>query len=142
LIPTGEILPVKGTPIDFTIAKPIGQDLKAMGGTPVGYDHSIVLGNAPGEFVKAVEISEPTGGRTMEVWTTEPGVQFYSGNFLNGSIKGKGGTVYAAYSGLCLETQHFPDAVNHANFPSIIRHPGEVYRQVTEYRFGVTPDVT
>jgi aldose 1-epimerase len=136
LIPTGEIAPVKGTPIDFTVAKPIGRDIKAMGGNPIGYDQNVVLSNQSGKLALAVEVYEPTSGRSMQVWTTEPGVQFYSGNFLDGSIKGKYGDVYHQYSAFALECQHFPDSVNHSNFPSVILEPGEVYRQITEYRFS------
>jgi aldose 1-epimerase len=136
LIPTGEIAPVKGTPIDFTTAKPIGRDLKAMGGNPIGYDHNVVLFNQTGDLALAVEVYEPESGRYMQVWTTEPGVQFYSGNFLDGSIKGKNGNVYHQYAAFVLECQHYPDSVNHSNFPSVILKPGEVYRQITEYRFS------
>ncbi len=136
LIPTGEIASVSGTPIDFTSPKPIGKDMKAMGGDPTGYDHNLVLTNQDGSFAKAVDVYEPESGRWMQVWTTEPGVQFYSGNFLDGSYKGKKGTVYNQYGALVLECQHYPDSVNHANFPTTLLHPGDVYRQITEYRFS------
>jgi aldose 1-epimerase len=136
LIPTGQIAPVKGTPIDFTAPKLIGKDLEAMGGKPIGYDHNLVLRNQNGSFAKAVEVYEPDTGRLMEVWTTEPGVQFYSGNFLDGSVKGKDGTVYQQHNAFVLETQHYPDSINHPNFPCTILFPGQVYRQVTEYRFS------
>jgi aldose 1-epimerase len=136
LIPTGVIAPVAGTPIDFTSGKPIGRDLKAMGGDPIGYDHNLVLNNQDGSMAKAVDVYEPQSGRWMQVWTTEPGVQFYSGNFLDGSIKGKSRTVYNQYAALVLECQHFPDSINHPNFPSTLLHPFEVYRQITEYRFS------
>jgi aldose 1-epimerase len=136
LIPTGEIASVSGTPIDFTSPKPIGKDLKSMGGDPTGYDHNLALTNQDGSFAKAVDVYEPESGRWMQVWTTEPGVQFYSGNFLDGSYKGKKGTVYNQYGALVLECQHYPDSVNHANFPSTLLHPGDVYRQITEYRFS------
>ncbi len=137
LIPTGEIAPVKATPIDFTTPTPIGARIRQMGGNPAGYDHNLVLRNQSGELAKAAEVYEPNSGRVMEVWTTEPGVQFYSGNFLDGSIEGKAGAVYRQYHGLCLETQHYPDSVNQPKFPRTILHPSEVYRQVTEYRFSV-----
>ncbi len=136
LIPTGEIAPVKGTPIDFTTAKPIGKDIKAMGGDPVGYDHNLVLRSQDGKTAKAATVYEPDSGRRMEVWTTQPGIQFYTGNFLDGG-KGKNGTAYDQHHAFCLETQHYPDAPNHANFPSAILRPGEVYHQITEYRFFV-----
>jgi aldose 1-epimerase len=135
LIPTGQLAPLAGSAIDFRSPKPIGRDLIAMGGDPAGYDHCIVLDHPNGSLGKAVEVYEPETGRFMTVWTTEPGVQFYSGNFLNGSIKGKGGTVYRRHAALALECEHFPDAVNHPEFPETILRPGEVYRQVTEYRF-------
>lgn len=136
LIPTGKIAPVKGTPIDFTSPKPIGQDLKAMGGSPAGYDHNLVLRSQNGTLAKAAETYEPTTGRLMETWTTQPGMQFYTGNFLTGSVKGKHNATYAQHHGFCLETQHYPDSVNHPNFPSTILRPGETYRQITEYRFS------
>lgn len=136
LIPTGEIVPVRGAPIDFTSPKPIGQDLKAMGGDPAGYDHNLVLRNQTGRLARAVEVYDPSTGRLMECWTTQPGVQFYTSNFLNGSIKGKGGVVYGQYHAFCLETQHFPDSVNQPRFPSTILRPGDVYREITEYRFS------
>lgn len=136
LIPTGEIRQVKGTPIDFTSPKPIGRDLVAMGGDPVGYDHNIALTSQDGSFAKAVQVYEPQTGRLMDVWTTQPGVQFYSGNFLDGSATGKNDIVYKQHNAFCLETQHYPDSVNHANFPKGgVLLPGEVYRQITEYRF-------
>jgi aldose 1-epimerase len=107
-----------------------------MGGDPAGYDHCIVLQSSPDALSKAAEVYEPTTGRLMTLWTTEPGVQFYSGNFLNGSVKGKGGTAYHQHAALALETEHYPDAVNHPDFPDTILRPGQVYRQVTEYHFS------
>jgi aldose 1-epimerase len=136
LIPTGEIASVKGTPLDFTTAKSIGKDLAATGGDPDGYDHNFALTSQDGSFAKAVEVYEPVTGRMMTAWTTEPGVQLYTGNFLDGSATGKAGTVYKEHNAFCLETQDFPDSINHANFPNSVVHPGEVYRQVTEYRFS------
>jgi aldose 1-epimerase len=112
LIPTGEIAPVKGTPIDFTVAKPMGRDIEAMGGNPAGYDHNLVLNNQSGKLARAVEVYEPTTGRTMEVWTTEPGLQFYTGNFLGGHFKGKSGVAYARHSAFAFEAQKHPDAIN------------------------------
>lgn len=137
LIPTGELASVEGTAIDFRKSKPIGQDLQAMGGDPVGYDHNLVLDNLNGDLILAAKVTEPTTGRVLETWTTEPGVQFYSGNFLDGSIIGKGGVPFKQWSGFCLETQHYPDSVNQPTFPSTILRPGETYTQITEYRFSV-----
>lgn len=139
LIPTGEILPVAGTPFDFTTAHLIGERVKAdnaqlkFGG---GYDHNWVLDNQSGQMSLAALVSEPTSGRTMEVWTEEPGVQFYSGNFLDGSLIGKSGRAYPHRSGFCLETQHYPDSPNQPSFPSTILRPGETYRTVTLYKFS------
>jgi len=135
LIPTGKIAKVKGTPIDFTAPKPIGKDLKAMGGDPIGYDHNMVLRSQDGSIALALVLSEPESGRRMECWTDQPGVQFYSGNFLDGGATGKDGAVYKQYHGLCFETQHYPDSINHSNFPSVVLRPQEHYHSVTEYRF-------
>ena len=137
LIPTGDPAGVKGAPIDFTTPKPIGKDLIAMGGDPAGYDHNLVLRKAaPNKLRRAARVVDPASGRTLECWTTEPGVQFYSGNFLDGTLMGKGGAKYARHHGFCLETQHFPDAVNHPNYPNTVLRPGETYASATEYRFG------
>lgn len=141
LIPTGELRCVKGTPMDFTGGASIGahigegnQQLQFAGG---GYDHNFVL-NAPHDLSRvAARLHDPNSGRTMEVFTTEPGLQFYSGNFLDGSIVGKGGRAYVKHSGCCLETQHFPDSPNHANFPSTVLKPGQEYRHTTVYKFSV-----
>jgi aldose 1-epimerase len=137
LIPTGKIVPVKGTPIDFTSPKLIGKDLKVMGGNPAGYDHNLVLQSNDGSFAKAAEVYEPESGRLMETWTTELGVQLYTGNFLDGSIKGRGGITYNQHSAFCLECHQFPDAINQPDFPKVILRPGDVYRQISEYRFSV-----
>lgn len=127
LIPTGEIRPVENTVMDFTTARPIASG---------GYDHNFVLRDWDnGSFRLVARLREPLSGRVMEVLTTEPGIQFYSGNFLDGSLTGKGGVVYEQYAGLCLETQHFPDAPNHPNFPTTVLRAGEQYHQVTVYRF-------
>jgi aldose 1-epimerase len=139
LIPTGEIAPVKGTPIDFTAPKAIGKDLKAMGGEPAGYDHNVVLRSqkvAGGKLGRAARVVESSTGRTLEVWTDQPGMQLYSGNFLNGQ-KGKEGVAYGRHAAFCLETQHYPDSVNEPQWPSTILRPGETYETVTEFRFGV-----
>jgi aldose 1-epimerase len=138
LIPTGHISTVENTPLDFRSPKPVGRDIEMMSNDPRGFDHNFVLRNANGDLTLAANLYEPVTGRRMETWTTEPGVQFYSGNFLNGSIYGKGGVQYRQYSALCLETQHFPDSVNQPTFPSIVLRPGETYRQITEYRFFVS----
>jgi aldose 1-epimerase len=140
LIPTGELAPVQGTPFDFRTSTPIGaridqDDVQLKRGK--GYDHNFVL-NRQGEGVSlAARVVEPTSGRTLEISTTEPGIQFYSGNFLDGTVKGKGGVLYGRRSGFCLETQHFPDSPNHPNFPSTVLRPGQNYQSKTVYKFGV-----
>jgi len=137
LIPTGEIKSVKGTPLDFTKPTAIGariNEIKDIG----GYDHNFVLNGKAGKLRLAARAADPTTGRQMEVWTTEPGVQFYSSIGLNGSIVGKGGIAYPKFGGLCLETQHFPDSVNHPNFPSAILHLGKPFESDTIYKFSVT----
>jgi aldose 1-epimerase len=139
LIPTGQIAPVKGTPLDFTTPTAIGARIKEVGGSPVGYDHNFVLRQPRGTLdapAPAARVTEPKTGRVMEVLTTEPGVQFYTGNFLDGTVKGKGGAVYNQYNGFCLETQHFLDLINHPNFPNSVLRPGQTYRSTTVYRFS------
>jgi aldose 1-epimerase len=136
LIPTGEIKSVKGTPMDFTKPKLIGADFGKLTNTPVGYDHNFVLNGGGKGSALAARVYEPKSGRVMEALTTEPGVQFYTGNFLDGTLTGKGGVVYKQHAGFCLETQHFPDAVNQPAFPSIILRPGQTYRQTTIYGFS------
>ena len=136
LIPTGELRPVQDTPMDFRQPHAIGERLeKVAGPAPGGYDHNWVLSGQGPRVVASVY--EPTTGRTLAVFTDQPGVQFYSGNFLDGKLKGKGGTVYGQHAGFCLETQHFPDSPNQPAFPSTVVKPGETFRSVTEYRFGV-----
>jgi len=140
LIPTGELREVQGTPFDFrqptAIGARIAQDDEQLK-LGKGYDHNFVLRNKkPGSLVLAARVAEPTTGRALEVWTTEPGVQFYSGNFLDGTIHGKGGQVYQRRSGFCLETQHFPDSPNHPNFPTTVLKPGERYHTTTIYKFS------
>ncbi len=140
LIPTGELAPVAGTPLDFTRTVPIGvriddrapQLLRAG-----GYDHNWVLEKENGGPSLAARVVEPSSGRTLTVHTTEPGLQFYSGNFLKKGIRGKGGTIYYRRSGFCLEAQHFPDSPNQPAFPSTLLLPGDAYTQTTVYRFGV-----
>jgi aldose 1-epimerase len=136
LIPTGEIKPVQGTPLDFTKPHAVGERLDQLKGDPRGYDHNFVLNSGGKKLSLAARVREPKTGRVMEVLTTEPGVQFYTGNFLDGSVKGKGGVAYPKHAGLCLETQHFPDSVNHSSFPSTILRPGEEYRSTTIYKFS------
>lgn len=133
LIPTGEMKEVKNTPMDFTTPYAVGERIAEVDG---GYDHTYVL-NGTGEMMKAAEVHEPESGRFMEVFTTEPGIQFYSGNFLDGSISGKNGIVYHKHHGFCLETQHFPDSPNQPGFPNTILYPGEEYGYTTIYRFSV-----
>jgi len=139
LIPTGELQPVAGTPMDFTKPTPIGERIEVdfeqlkLGG---GYDHNWVLNRTGGGLSLAARVSEPTTGRVVEVWTTQPGVQFYAGNFLDGTITGKGGRGYQHRWGFCLETQHYPDSPNKPNFPSTILRPGERYETTTIYRFS------
>jgi aldose 1-epimerase len=140
LIPTGELKPVAGTPMDFTRPTPIGAHLREAGGNPVGYDHNFVLDGAPGTLNWAASVYEPTTGRRLEVLTTEPGIQFYSGNFLDGTITGARGVAYRRYMALCLETQHFPDSVNQPNFPSYVLRAGQTYTSHTVYRFSVGTD--
>lgn len=132
LIPTGEIKAVEDTPMDFRHPKAIGSELANVAG---GYDHNFVLNDWDGTLRLAARLHEPVTGRTLEILTTEPGMQFYSGNFLDGSLIGRNGVAYELYTGLCLEPQHFPDAPNHSNFPSTVLRPGEEYKQTTIYRF-------
>jgi aldose 1-epimerase len=132
---------VKGTPFDFTTSTKIGARIDDNYEQLVlghGYDHNFVLNNKPNEngLVLAARVHEPTSGRSLEVWTTQPGVQFYSGNFLDGSVTGKEGHVYKRRFGLCLETQHFPDSPNHPDFPSSILKPGEKFHQTTVFKFS------
>ena len=139
-IPTGEILKVEGTPFDFRTPKVIGKDIEAdneqlKNGS--GYDHNYVLNKKePGELSFAAKLLEPVSGRTMEVYTTEPGLQLYTGNFLNG-ITGQHGATFPRRSGICLEAQHFPDSPNRPYFPPVTLEPGQQYKQKTIYKFGV-----
>lgn len=140
LIPTGELRAVAGTPFDFRMPTPIGLRIGAADDQlrhAGGYDHTFAIAGADGSLRCAARVLEPTSGRTMEVWTTEPGVQFYSGNFLDGTVRGKGALPYLHRSGFCLETQHFPDSPNHPGFPSTILRPGETFVSQTVFRFGV-----
>lgn len=139
LIPTGELKSVKGTPMDFTQPIAIGtrieqDDEQLLFGN--GYDHNWVLNSRGGSLALAASVYEPTTGRVMKVHTTEPGIQFYTGNFLDGSITGRGGQVYTKRYGFCLETQHFPDSPNKPDFPATVLKPGEKYTQTTIYKFS------
>jgi len=140
LIPTGELRSVKGGPLDFTKPARIGARIDEQNEQLVlgrGYDHNWVLNNNTGRLALAARAYEPASGRVMEVYTTEPGLQFYTGNFLDGSITGKGGQVYKKRYGFCLETQHFPDSPNKPNFPSTVLKPGQKYQSTTVYKFSV-----
>ena len=140
LIPTGELRAVAGTPFDFTKPRRIGEAIDAkdeqiqFGG---GYDHNFVFSSPAGTMRVVGRATDPSSGRTLELSTTEPGVQFYTGNFLDGSIVGRGGKKYIKRSGFCLETQHFPDSPNKPKFPSVVLRPGETYKTSTIYKFGV-----
>ena len=141
LIPTGELAPVEGTPFDFRKPTAIGArinnadpQLKA----GLGYDHNWVLNRKGTGLELAARVREPKTGRTLEITTTEPGIQFYAGNFLDGKLTGKGGAVYRHRTGFCLETQHYPDSPNHPKFPSTILKPGQEYRTRTVFTFGVS----
>jgi aldose 1-epimerase len=134
LIPTGQMSLVLDTPLDFTKSTEIGARIKEIKATPVGYDHNYVLDSGGRQLALAARAASPQTGITLEVQTTEPGLQLYTGNFLDGTVKGKGGVVYPQYGAFCLEAQHFPDAVNHPEFPSVILQPGKTYRQTTVYR--------
>jgi len=140
LIPTGELRPVQGTPFDFRQATAIGarinqddEQLKFGG----GYDHNWVINKPPGKFGRMARVYDPESGRVMEVLSAEPGLQFYSGNFLDGTITGKGGRVYQHRAAFCMEPQHFPDSPNQPNFPSVVLKPGQIYHNTIVYKFSV-----
>lgn len=142
LIPTGELRPVLGTPLDFTVPRAVGESIHAQEDEQIafgrGYDHNFVLnreGVHEGDLSLAARVFEPVSGRVLEVYTTEPGMQFYSGNFLDGSLTGKGGVAYHRRHGFCLETQHFPNSPNEPDFPSTILRPDETYRSKTIWAF-------
>ena len=139
LIPTGELKSVAGTPFDFRTPHAVGERIDADDAQLKlghGYDHNFVLDHAPGHFSEAAEVYEPTSGRILRVLTDQPGVQFYTGNFLDGSITGKEGRVYKRRYALCLETQHFPDSPNHPSFPSTELKPGQKFHSLTVYEFS------
>jgi len=135
MVPNGEIEPVKGTPFDFTRAKAVGRDLKQAGGTPIGYDHNFVVNGAPAQFRPVARLKDPKSGRVMMLSADQPGVQFYTANFLDGSVQGKGAT-YGQYAALCLETQKFPNAINIPAWQDqVILRPGQAYRHVMVHKF-------
>ena len=139
LIPTGALAQVEGTPFDFRKATAIGERINADNEQlrfGKGYDHNWVLDSGGGKLAEAAEVFDSGSGRVLQVWTTQPGIQFYSGNFLDGTITGKGGKVYGQRTGFCLETQHFPDSPNHPSFPSTELKAGARYHTVTEFRFS------
>jgi aldose 1-epimerase len=132
-IPTGEIVDVKGTPFDFTKPTAIGERIDQV---PPGYDHNFVLYSQNGTLAIAARVKDPKSGRVMQVWTTQPGVQLYTGNYLDGTLSGISGRLYEKHDALCLETQHFPDSPNHPTFPSSELKPGDKYSQVTVFKFS------
>ncbi len=137
LITTGEIRPLTGSPLDFRTPTRIGARIGQITGDPGGYDHNFVLRKSgAGKMETAAKVFEPSSGRTLEILTTEPGIQFYSGNFLDSTLKGKAGKVYHKHFGFCLETQHFPDSPNKPHFPTAILNPGETYTHRTIHRFS------
>jgi aldose 1-epimerase len=144
LTPTGELAPVANTPFDFTEPTPIGARLRDDHPQLLigrGYDHNMVLDRPPGDFslLEAAVLADPGSGRTLTIWTSEPGIQFYSGGYLDGTRIGSSGRTYRQGDGVALETQHFPDSPNRPEFPSTVLRPGEVYATTTELAFSVTP---
>ena len=133
LIPTGQLAPVEKTPMDFLKAKKVGKDIDQVKG---GYDHNFVIDRADSGIALAASVYDEGSGRYMEVWTTQPGVQFYTGNFLDGSLTGRDGKRIPQHGALCLETQHFPDSPNQPSFPTSILEPGQTYHQTTIYKFS------
>jgi aldose 1-epimerase len=136
LIPTGELAPVKGTALDFTKPKTMGRDIAQLKDFPGGYDHNFVLNSGGGKLSLAARAHEPKSGRILEVLTTEPGIQLYNGIGLNGKEVGHDGTPYVKFGGFCLETQHFPDAINQPHFPSVVLRPGETFQSTTVFKFA------
>ena len=139
LIPTGELKPVAGTPFDFTVAKSVGRDIGKKDEQldfGLGFDHNFVLNREGDGLSLAARVHEPTTGRIMEITTTEPGIQFYCGNFLDGRLKGKSGKPYVHRGGFCLETQHYPDSPNQKKFPTTILKPDDEYRTTTVFKFS------
>jgi aldose 1-epimerase len=140
LIPTGELRPVDGTPFDFHTPTAVGARLNDTNDDQIklgnGYDHNWVLNKKSNELSLAARVNEPTSGRVMEVWTTAPATQFYTGNFLDGTLTGKGGWVYQFRNGFCFEPQHYPDSPNHPDFPTTELKPGETYQNTIIYKFS------
>jgi aldose 1-epimerase len=136
MIPTGEIRSVKGTPVDFTKSTRIGARISQVQEPAKGYDHNFVLNSGAQSLALGARVTEPKSGRVMEMWTTEPGVQLYTGNFLDGTLKGKSGKTYQQYYALCLEAQHYPDSINKPWFPTTVLKPGQTYTQTTIYKFS------
>lgn len=134
LIPTGKIESIKGTAFDFTTSHAIGERI---GQVPGGYDHNYILNKARGTFGPVAEVIDQGSGRVLQMYSTEPGVQFYTGNFLNGTLTGHNGIVYNKHWGFCLEAQHYPDSPNQPSFPSVVLNPGEQYNHLTVYKFSV-----
>jgi aldose 1-epimerase len=136
MVPNGKVAPVKGTPFDFTTSKPIGRDIKAAGGKPVGFDHNWVVNGDPHALRRMARFKDPKSGRVLTILADQPGLQFYSGNFMDGSNKGKGGAVQVQYAGLCLESQKFPNSVNVPAWrEEVILKPGKTYRHTMIHRF-------
>jgi aldose 1-epimerase len=136
LIPTGELKAVKGTPLDFTRPMTIGARVKDMPAFIGGYDHNYVVNGGGNTLELAARVKDPASGRVLEMYTTEPGVQLYTSNFMDGKLRGKGGVYYQKHQAFCLEAQHFPDTPNKSQFPSAILKPGETYKQTTVYKFS------
>jgi aldose 1-epimerase len=135
-IPTGELAPVAGTDFDFTTAHRIGERIGGAGPAASGYDHNYVLNGSVGALNFGARLADPVSGRVLEVWTTEPGMQLNTGNGFDGRFTRGNGQSLEKHAGCALETQHFPDAVNHPEFPSIILRPGSMFRSATEFRFS------
>lgn len=136
LIPTGELASVAGTPFDFREPKTIGKDLMAAGGDPIGFDHNFVVNGEPFKMRPVARVHDPKSGRVMELSANQPGVQFYSGNFLDGSNIGKGNVAYQQYNGFCLETQVFPNAIHNPSWPQCVLKPGQTYKHVMVSKFS------
>jgi aldose 1-epimerase len=138
LVPNGQVSPVAGTPFDFTQPKAIGKDLEAAGGQPLGFDHNWVVDGDPHQLRRVARLHDPKSGRVMTIDANQPGVQFYTGNFLDGTAVGKGGVAYAQYTGLCLETQKFPNSINVPVWrKEVILKPGEAYDHLMVHHFSV-----
>lgn len=140
-IPTGEIRNILGTPMDFTVLKKVGQDIEKEYDQLIngnGYDHNWIIDDYTGELKKAAEVIDDKTGRMLEVFTTKPGIQFYTGNFLNENEVGKGGVSYKKRQGLCLETQYFPDSLHHSGFSNVILEAGQEYKHTTIYKMSIT----